>query len=118
MGEVDMGRSFLWVVGACAVLFSRPVAGAAYFESGNSLYRYCTGNLSQVELCLGYLEGVVDHLEADREYQKKAPCIHAGVEIGQVKDVVVKYLIDNPQLRDGPAWAMVVVAVTQAWGCN
>jgi hypothetical protein len=33
----------------------------------------------------------------------------------QVKDVVFKYLTDNPQIRGQPAWALVTEAVMKAW---
>jgi hypothetical protein len=62
--------------------------------------------------------GVIDHLEADRTWEQKSACVREGVESGQARDVVVKYLSDNPQVRDQSAWSTVVVAVVQAWSCK
>jgi hypothetical protein len=78
----------------------------------------CRGAPADEAECVGYILGVVDHLEATREYERMSACVRVGVESDQVRDVVVKYLTDNPQVRDQYAWGAVVAAVVQAWSCN
>jgi len=99
------------------VLLLSTTARAASFLIGNDLYRLCQ-SAERNGLCTGYIMGVVDYLNADREFLKKAGCVPAGVASDRVRDVVVKYLSDNPQVRDLPAWGAVVHAVTQTWSCE
>ena len=115
--EAEMRRDRLVAIGACGVLLSCTTARAASFLTGNELYRLCQ-SAERDGLCTGYIMGVVDYLNADRESLKKVGCVRAGVASDRVRDVVVKYLSDNPQARDLPAWGAVVHAVTQAWSCE
>jgi hypothetical protein len=78
----------------------------------------CRGSIDEQEQCVGYLEGVVDGADELRVGMGKPACVRAGVEVRQIRDVVVKYLEDNPQDRDGDAWLLVISAVGKAWGCN
>jgi hypothetical protein len=47
----------------------------------------------------------------------KPECVRQGVEVGQIRDVVLRYLETNPQDRDENAWLLVVTALAKAWGC-
>src|SRR5262245_24738550 len=108
----DMTRSAAAVLGGCLVLLlTSPAADANYFLAGKDLYKMCQGYRHDKAECLGYIMGVVDHLEAMRGIQKKPPCVKAGVEADKVRDVVFQYMHDNPQERDQAAWSSGVVAV-------
>jgi hypothetical protein len=75
-------------------------------------------SIDEQERCVGYLEGVVDGVDELRVGMGKPACVRAGVEAGQIKDVVVRYLEANPQDRDEDVWILVVTAVGKAWSCN
>jgi hypothetical protein len=110
----------LVLVGAfAAVAIYAQVAEAGFpghFLSGNELYGYCTSAEGfGIGLCRGYVEGVIDHLEATRANANMPACLHTGITADQASDVVLKYLKRNPERRDEPAWSLVLGAVTDAW---
>ena len=113
-----MTRSMMAVLGACLVLPLTSPAAANYFLTSKDLYKMCQGSRRDKGECLGYIMGVVDHLEAVRSVQKKLPCVKVGVEADKVRDIVVQYMHDNPQERDQAALSSVVVAVVLAWHCE
>lgn len=95
-----------------------PNAAYASFFTGNDLLRLCTSdNLLTFGQCLGYIQSVADFQSAFRAVNDQDQCIPSTVEAGQLKDVVVAYLQQNPKSRDIPGAALVVLAVADAWPC-
>jgi Rap1a immunity proteins len=91
--------------------------GGRGFYDGNKLYEICIStNVYDEGVCLGYVEGVVDHMDWMRLTGPQ--CIPAGTEARQVRDVVINYLRDHPEDRSYTANAMVRFAVYQAWNCK
>ena len=101
---------------AVVFLIASNRAGAANFMNGNRLLDLCRGTL--VLECLGYVQGVVDDLEDARVAFQRAPCLHEGVTVGQVKDATLNYLVAHPEHRDWSAAALVGLAVEGAWDCK
>ena len=100
-----------------AVVISTPAR--ADFKSGNDLLRVCeSSNLGQYGECIGYIEGVIDVMQTMRHETHKPECITGGIEAGQIRDVVVKYLHDYAEERDQSAWLLVITATSDAWGCR
>src|SRR5262249_45249982 len=81
---------------AAGLLWS-PSVFASYI-TGNELYKNCTANIRDdiagAGICVGYVEGIADAHEFDA-----TNCVPPGVSVGQIKDVIVKYLAETPQLR-------------------
>lgn len=104
------------VIQSCFV----PPAAAGYYD-GNELLNACepgsseTGRGITEGLCMGYIAGVVDDFAALRLVQKKTSCIPRNVTVGQLKDVVVKYLKENPEKRNWWGASLVRGAVLDAW---
>jgi hypothetical protein len=98
-----------------------PPAKARVFESGNDLLGICQSPLdADKSACSAYVVGVVDLisvLQGWDTWKYKAVCIPEKAINGQVRDVVVKYLVENPAERDRSAAALIMLAVTAAWGC-
>jgi hypothetical protein len=98
------------------------LAGEAWaagdFFDGNQLYAYCTSSVDYERgLCLGYVEGVVEYMEAVRVNNNRPRCVPPGTDAKQVQDAVVNYLRDQPQDRfKAPIWS-VSLAVLTAWKC-
>ena len=96
------------------------VAPAAVFENGNQLYAECTDRTSGVSYtyCLGYIAGVTDEMSANPINGFRA-CIpdDAHVTIGQMKDVVVRFLWNNARIRDEAAFSLVAYALQDAFPC-
>ncbi len=113
-----MGRRIATAIAIAVALIAVRDAGAG-FQSGSDLLQHC-GDVSDsgYGLCLGYVEGVVDGMEADRATHHLPPCIREGVGAAQVHNVVIQYLRDHPEARDQTASLLVVIAVTGAWRCS
>jgi hypothetical protein len=64
-------------------------------------------------MCLGEITGHYDMMIA-----VGFRCSNAkGVDKGQVRDVVLKYLRDHPAKRHQPSASLTIEAMTDAFGC-
>ena len=108
-----------------AILFAASPASAQYFD-GQRLYSECekgssktTDSLAPFGLCIGYIVGVADQYELHRHILgKKEECIPMNVQQGTLRDVVMKFLRDNPGKRSQPAAALIMLALFDAYpGC-
>jgi hypothetical protein len=96
------------------------------FNTGNTLLRHCQGSGVDKDYCLAYIVGVVDLIgalqgSADKAgvnfWKYRAVCLPNQVDAGQIKDVVVKHLVDHPENRDQPAAQLIIIALIATWGC-
>jgi hypothetical protein len=94
----------------------------AEFFTGNKLYEVCMkggyvpgdGAKSTVDFgdCIGYISGAAD------AGWKSEWCPVQGVTRGQVMDIVIKYLRDNPDRRHISADVLVLHALGAAYPCR
>ncbi len=106
------------VLGAVVAAASTPgeAANTAFILTGNDLYGHCKApNVYEAGQCLGYIEGVIDQLEASRADGHLPECLPASITPAQARDVVLKFLTDNPAVREQGASVLVVQAVTVTW---
>lgn len=94
--------------------------GFTQFMTGNRLSELCGAKNSVDEaVCVGFVEGVSDTLEAWRSQDPAIPgakgCIPKGVTVGQLQKVVVKYLRQHPEELHYPGAALVITAINEAW---
>lgn len=84
----------------------------AQFMSGNQLKDHCNkaDNLVSAGLCMGYVEGVADA-------NSFLFCTPPGVTVGQIRDVVKKYLNDNPAQLHKPGDDLATEALRSAFPC-
>ena len=84
------------------------------YYDGNKLLEVCRSDDYQ---CATYVVGVTDGQLAAivATSRTRAYCIPKGATSEQVKDVVVKYLIDHPQERHLLGGILVAEALSQAW---
>jgi hypothetical protein len=107
-----------------AAIFATLTLGEAHaaYMTGNELLRQCEGDVAQQIWCMAYIGAVSDTVEfvqAIEEFKQiKKNCLPLTAEVGQVKDVVLKWLRDNPTQRQGPAALLATLAIQQAWPCN
>lgn len=91
-------------------------------RTGNDLMYACeSNNAFEFALCGGYLNGFLDGLglgSAVRGSDKIGICWPAGFTNGQLRDVVLKYLRDNPGSRSVVASGLVYDALYKVWGCD
>ena len=67
--------------------------------------------IRECSLAEGYTQGIVSHMNYHGEFN-----LPNHVTIGQIYDVVKKYLTDHPESRNQPSVALVETAVKAAWG--
>lgn len=109
-----------------------PTHAHAEFRSGNDVYRYCTrtdtnyDRIYQDFMCLAYIQGAHDGLEAGAYHVTYRAnlnedylivCVPEGVEVGQIKEIVVDYLRSHPADRNLSAAILVYAALAEVYPC-
>jgi Rap1a immunity proteins len=94
------------------------------FITGNDLLRKCQSSTPvDRTFCMGYIIGAFDTVSAlesmeDKTYWKfPSVCIPNGADVGQIGDVVMKYLVEHPERRDQRAAPIIVAALLETWKC-
>jgi hypothetical protein len=91
----------------------------AYFNTGTDLLGACSKDDFNIFKCYGYISGVIDNLQLLQQANliRGANCIPGDATLGQLKDVVVKYAVQNPEERHQNASYLVMRAIVQAFPC-
>lgn len=95
----------------------------AHAETGNEFATWCKAQQGGFErgMCLGYLDGVIDTHTSFIIAGSGALgfiCIPDKVTKGQARDVVLKYMRDNPEQTHLSASTLVIAALREAFPCN
>jgi hypothetical protein len=96
----------------------KPTVVVASDLHGNDLLRLCSSELtSELGFCIGYIEGIRDGVvfEAVGHNAKPLFAISDKVTSEQLKDVVVKWLKQNPETRHKPAGMLTIFALEAAF---
>ena len=88
-------------------------SSSSSYMTGNKLYEEC--NSQDYSLCLGYVMGVSDALNATKPNFFCAP---PNIKATQELAVVVKYLRDHPETWHYSAWTDIGVALALAFPCK
>lgn len=89
-----------------------PTMAHAGFLTGNKLYEGMISEQTVERLyALGYITGVHDALEQTNH------CSPSNATAGQVRDVVRRYLDQNPEFRNFDADILIRIALSKAWPC-
>lgn len=97
-----------------ATMLAVSAPAQASFYDGNQVHEWCSADGPEIGLCSGYVAGVADTAAL---FDDKPFCAHTGVEVRQMRDVVVNYLDQFPEKRHYPAQALVLVALSEAFPC-
>ncbi|MEK1887339.1 MAG: Rap1a/Tai family immunity protein [Phyllobacterium sp.] len=90
-------RRFLLIA---AMVAASILPGNAAYYSGNEIMTKCDDELAfNKGFCLGYFAAVADSWSNSRLVGGPPECLSAAVTVGQIRDVVVKFLRDNPARR-------------------
>jgi ABC-type proline/glycine betaine transport system substrate-binding protein len=115
--EVAMNRIVLMMFCAAAV-FASPADAAGEFKSGNEIKVGLEGWVDKNSteyvrdgVAFGYVLGVHDTLAGS------VICSGDNVTQGQVIDVVLKFMRQNPEILDRSADQVVAAALKSAWPC-
>ena len=92
-----------------ATLLLLPCLARAEFDTGNDVWSVCTDNAAGHNyLCVGMTTAYFDMMLA-AGYQ----CASPAADRVQVRDVVLKYLSDNPAIRNRPASQLAMTSLTE-----
>jgi hypothetical protein len=116
------GYLFLVLIASCVTAFAQTEP----ISDGNTLKQNCAyaekaeepnGNAGyQAFACVAYISGVIDgYQEAEPKYPL---CYPAQVTVGQMADVVMKFLRDHPEELHKPAGFLVLRAIGVAFPCK
>ena len=102
---------------ALALVIAPAAARAEYFETGRDLYQKCraAGTASQV-FCFGFIIGIADVME-DNSLDGRSACIPKDATIQQVAEVVIRFLDDNPDIREFTGESLTVQALSDKYPC-
>jgi hypothetical protein len=88
---------------------------ASNFYDGNQLHTLCGANGAQSSFCSGYITGVADILQ---NQNANNICLPNNATVGQITDVVKKYLVDHPETRQYTAYSEVFLALQTGFPCH
>jgi hypothetical protein len=95
-----------------AILLCAPVMANAAFISGNDLLKNMNDTSIGIRMhSLGFVVGVHDAFEGD------LICAGSNVTAGQLRDVVHKFLTENPAQRNQSAVVLSAAALSIAFPC-
>lgn len=98
-----------------------PLPASANFKTGNDLYSECTARESSLTYyqeeasCLSYIIGAYDEFEVERQMADLPDCTPDRLTAGQVRDIVTKFIRENPAYRNLTAAALVRGALVRVW---
>jgi hypothetical protein len=87
-------------------------------EDNGLHWAYCMGHLSASWDWLNFIGAVFDghQIDAPKDLAvRSGSCIPDGVTLGQLRNVFVKYVQDNPQIEHESAWLVFAKAVKEAF---
>src|SRR5438067_1375181 len=111
----------LWRIAIVLALLA-PTPVLADFQSGNQLFSSCTATAQRsptdLTFCLGYIAAMGDAMGHGASIEGFRACPVVGVEIGQLKDIVINALQRNPAERHHSAEGLVASALAGAFPCK
>lgn len=116
-----MGETMKFIIVSALASFVSLAAdpGTRSFFDGNQLLDRCTSSdVIKHGVCIGYIQGVMDTIEAIRYTNKRVACLPVNTTEKQLEDVVLSELQAHPEDRLNEAAGIVIFAVTKAWSCN
>jgi hypothetical protein len=100
-----------------------PTPAVAAFYSGNDFLSYCNAPETAAARgkCTSFVAGAFDASElllTDRERDRsRFFCVPPSVTLGQLTDVLLKYVRENPAERHETAVSLFFKAIWTAWPC-
>jgi hypothetical protein len=105
---------------ACSLIWTNSAQAQVYFSTGTQLLEKCLaepGSLAHIA-CTGEITGAVDQIRYENEVTGKCGiAVPDEVTRGELRDVVVKFLQDNPDMLPAPSAHLIVYAMIQAFPC-
>lgn len=91
----------------------------AKVRDGNQLLQQCTATIGvHVNFCFGYIDAVVDLLLGNNGIDGFNACISTELDDPELRNIVVKFLKDNPDLRRLGAPNLIARALAASFPCR
>lgn len=110
----------LAVLPIAAVLASPSSAATGKFSQGNTYYAECVASVEMSAFCLGYLMGMSDApvQNTGTTIDDAIYCPPSGGTYQQTRDVLHKFMRDNPRLRGVGTQMQFMMAMNEAFPCK
>ena len=109
------------LITAALVLIPTQVKAAPLIDTGNDWLASCKSDETHGEImwCLGYINAL-DHALVTWSYvmDKRYACPKGKYNIGQARDIVRRYLRDNPSKRTDAMMLIYIDAMSGAFPCK
>src|SRR5258708_5579737 len=107
------------VAGVSAGLLLCGTVASAKVRDGNQLLQQCTATIgAHVNFCFGYIDAVVDLLLENNGIDGFSACVSSELDDPQLRNLVVKFLKDNPDLRRLGAPNLIARALAATFPCR
>ena len=108
---------------SCSLIGSASIVQAGAFKSSEALLAKCSSaQPSDWGICLGYVQGVADSLETLKGWQvpfdSGYACFPERIQGEQLRDVIVVYLAQNPDLLPYAAAGVAMKALVADYPCD
>jgi hypothetical protein len=105
-------------VAVVALLLGAVPASAAEWKTGQRLYDDCVP--TKTDICIGYIDGIVDAVTASAEASGRVPwiCIPSKMNAGQVAALVIDLIEKDPEFLPLPAAMAVMLALGRKLPCR
>ena len=103
------------VMTVTAIITPHSVSAFDGFQTGNTLLTRCTS--PNLDICLGYLEGIADALALGSPVYKSRACMPSGISGRQLIDIIVEFLQSHAAIRHFQAASLVAVAFANSFPC-
>ncbi|MBN8752094.1 MULTISPECIES: Rap1a/Tai family immunity protein [Variovorax] len=96
------------------------VSGAAQANTnGNELLAWLGGANQERADALRYIDGVVDGIAVGSQTAgKETVCLPAGVNLGQIADLVAQDIRRTPATRHLDAYVLIYASLVNTWPCK
>lgn len=85
-------------------------------QKGLHIFSACRG--VNVHFCQGYITAIADEMSGGFEFRKFRACIPKDTTVGQMRQVVSKWLGDHPKYHQDPGAGLVAEALSEAFPCK
>src|SRR5215510_6432172 len=86
----------------------------AMFFTGQELFIKCVSpDITEHSICVGFIAGI-----SDIDTNDKKLCLPDNINMGNLIDVYIDYMNDNPALNKYPAATLVASALNEKWMCS
>lgn len=94
-----------------------PARAGDAFYTGNKLFSRCNDDDITAIACLGYVQAVFDTLSGGDVILGWKACPPENVTGKQIKDIVVRFLVNHPEKRHYAATGLAAHALSEAFPC-